>query len=115
MIPKSDLLFLQCFHTRFTQSYYQSLLLDIATIPEESTARIKAQLRSTCEKYYKVKILFRYRQKIKRLSNNKDIVILQQDKGRVVILNRSKYIEKLRIATGLAVLIFELNILLIRT
>ena len=32
---------------------------------------------------------------MKRLSKNKDIVILKQDKGRgVVILNRSKYIEK---------------------
>ena len=31
---------------------------------------------------------------MKRLSNNKDIVILKHDKGRVVILNRSKYIEK---------------------
>ena len=31
---------------------------------------------------------------MKRLSNNKDIVILKHDKGRVVILNRSKCIEK---------------------
>ena len=31
---------------------------------------------------------------MKRLSNNKDIVILKHDKGRVVVLNRSKYIEK---------------------
>ena len=30
---------------------------------------------------------------MKRLSNNKDIVILKHDKGRVVILSRSKYIE----------------------
>ena len=47
------------------------------------------------KKYYNVKIPFRYRQAIKRLSNNKNIVILKQDKGRgVVLLNRSKYIEK---------------------
>ena len=31
---------------------------------------------------------------MKRLSNNKDIVILKHHKGRVVILNRSRYIEK---------------------
>ena len=31
---------------------------------------------------------------MKKLSNKKDIVILKHDKGRVVILNRSKYIEK---------------------
>ena len=77
------------------ESFYQSLLLDISTIHEESIARIKTQLRSTCEKYYSVKIPFRYQQAIKRLSNNKDIGILKQDKvRRVVILNRSKYIEK---------------------
>ena len=77
------------------ESFYQSLLLDISTIHEEIIARIKTQLRSTCEKYYSVKIPFRYRQAIKRLSNNKDIGILKQDEGRgVVILNRSKYIEK---------------------
>ena len=79
------------------ESFYQSLLLDISTIPEESIARRKTQLRSTCKKYYSVfdAIPFRYRQAIKRLSNNKDIVILKQDKGRgVIMLNHSKYIEK---------------------
>ena len=77
------------------ESFYQSLLLDISTIPEEIIARIKTQLRSTCEKYYNVKTPFRYRQAIKRFSNKKNIVILKQEKGRgVVILNRSKYIEK---------------------
>ena len=42
------------------ESFYQRLLLDISTIPEESIARIKTQLRSKCEKYYNVKIPFRY-------------------------------------------------------
>ena len=55
----------------------------------------KTQLRSKCEKYYNVKIPFRYRQAIKRLSNNKDIAILKQDNEiGVFILNRSKYIER---------------------
>ena len=77
------------------ESFYQSLLRDISTIPEERTARIKTQLRSKFEKYYKVKIPFRQRQAIEKLSNNKDFVVLKQDKQReVVILNRSKYIEK---------------------
>ena len=77
------------------ESFYQSLLRDISIIPEERIARIKTQLRSKCEKYYNVKIPSRYRQAIKRLSNNKDIAIFKQDKGRgVIILNRSKYIEK---------------------
>ena len=77
------------------ESFYQSLLRDISTIPEERTARIKTQLRSKFEKYYKVKIPFRQRQAIEKLSNNKDLVVLKQDKEReVVILIRSKYIEK---------------------
>ena len=42
------------------ESFYQSLLLDMSTIPEERIARIKTHLRSKCEKYYNVKIPFRY-------------------------------------------------------
>ena len=37
---------------------------------------------------------------MKRLSNDKDVVILKHDKGRVVILNRSKYIEKCLLIVG---------------
>ena len=77
------------------ESFYQSLLLDMSTIPEESIVRIKTQLWSKCEKYGKVKISFWYWEAIKKLLNNKDIVILKEDKGRgVVVTNRSKYIEK---------------------
>ena len=77
------------------ESFYQRLLLDISTIYEESVVRIKTQIRSKCEKYCNVKISFCCRQAIKRLSNNKDIVVLKQDKkGSVVIMNRSKYIKK---------------------
>ena len=44
---------------------------------------------------YTLTFFFWYWQAVKRLSNNKDIVILKQDKGRgVVILSHSKYIEK---------------------
>ena len=69
------------------ESFYQSLLLDISTILEERTARIKTQFPS--------KILFDIDKQKKSLSINKGIVILKQDKGRgVVILNRSKHIEK---------------------
>ena len=55
------------------ESFYQSLLRNISTIPEERIARLKTQLRSKIEKYYYVKIPFRYREAIKRLSNNKNI------------------------------------------
>ena len=50
------------------ESFYQSLLLDISIIPEESITGIKTKLRSTCEKYCNAKIPFRYRQAIKRIA-----------------------------------------------
>ena len=56
------------------ESFYQSLLLDISTILEERTARIKTQFPS--------KILFDIDKQKKSLSINKGIVILKQDKGR---------------------------------
>ena len=75
--------------------FFQNLLNDISVIPEENLARIKTKLPSTCEKYYQVKPYFKYSHVIQKLSKNKEIVILKQDKGRgVVILDRSKYLEK---------------------
>ena len=75
--------------------FYQNILDDISKLPEQKIDKIKTNLRSTCEKYYKVKPHYKYRQVIENLSKNKSIVILKQDKGRgIVILNRSKYIEK---------------------
>ena len=77
------------------EMFFQNLLNDISVIPEENLARIKTKLRSTREKYYQVKPYFKYSHVIQKLSKNKEIVILKQDKGRgVVILDRSKYMEK---------------------
>ena len=43
-------------------------------------------MRNTCEKYSEI---------IRNLSNNKNIVIMKQDKGRgVVIMDRNKYFDK---------------------
>ena len=75
--------------------FFQNLLNDIPAILKENLARIKTKLRLTCEKYYQVKPYFKYSQVIQDLSKNKEIVILKQDKDRgVVILDRSKYMEK---------------------
>ena len=77
------------------EMFFQNLLNDISAIPEENLARIKMKLRSTCEKYYQVKPYFKYNQVTQNLSKNNEIVILKQDKGRrVMILDRSKYMEK---------------------
>ena len=48
-----------------------------------------------CEKYHNVKTPYKHQAIINNLSKNNDVVILKQDKSRgIVILNRSKYIEK---------------------
>ena len=56
---------------------------------------LKSKLRQSCENYYKTKRDSQLDKIIQKLSKNKDIRILKQDKGRgVIILDNSKYFEK---------------------
>ena len=48
--------------------FFQNLLNDISAIPDENLAKIKTKLRSTCEKYYQVKLSFKYNEVIQNLS-----------------------------------------------
>ena len=80
--------------TEFEQ-FFQTLLRDISHIPENELNRIKTKLRNTCEKYCNVKVPYKYRDIVYKLSKKEDIVILNQDKGRgVVLMNRHKYTDK---------------------
>ena len=45
---------------------------------------IKTKLRSTCEKYCKIKVLFKYREVIKKVSNNNSIVISNKIKAELL-------------------------------
>ena len=75
--------------------FYQNLLRKLNHLPTEHLSKIKTKLRVTCEKYGTIRIPNKYRQAIKQLQENQAIVILQQDKGRgVVILDREKYTQK---------------------
>ena len=75
--------------------FSQNVLIDILDIPESEISKIKTKLRNTCEKYSKVKVLYRHRKIVLELSKNKNIVILKQDKGRgVVVMDKHKYLEK---------------------
>ena len=56
---------------------------------------IKTKMRNTCEKYSEIKVPYKHREITRNLSNNKNIVIMKQDKGRgVVIMDRNKYFDK---------------------
>ena len=80
--------------TEFEQ-FFQTLLRDISHIPENELNRIKTKLRNTCEKYCNVKVPYKCRDIVYKLSKKEDIVILNQDKGRgVVLMNRHKYTDK---------------------
>ena len=75
--------------------FSQNVLRDILDIPESEISKIETKLRNTCEKYSKVKVLYRHRKIVLELSKNKNIVILKQDKGRgVVVMDKHKYLEK---------------------
>ena len=57
--------------------------------------RLKNKLRHTCDKYSRIKVPYKYHNVITNLRRNKQLVILKQDKGRgVVLLNKTKYVEK---------------------
>ena len=46
-------------------------------------------------KYHNSKTANKYKQVIERLSKNNNVIIIKQDKGRgVIILDRTKYIDK---------------------
>ena len=76
--------------------FYQNILRYISHIPDQNLAHVETKLRSTCEKYCKIKVPFKYKEVLKKLSSNNSIVILKQDKGRsVVIMNCSAYLEKM--------------------
>ena len=69
--------------TAFGQ-FIQNLLRDMSHIPENDLSRRKTKLRNTCEKYCKVKVPYKYRNILCKVSRREDIVILKQDKRRGV-------------------------------
>ena len=81
-------------YTEF-EVFYQGLLTDIGNIPETELQLIKTKLRSTWEKYTKIKVPYKYRKIINELIKREKIALLKADKGRdIVIMNKHKYHEK---------------------
>ena len=77
------------------EMFYQNLLRNVSHIPEAQKSRLKTKVRNACDKYSRLKTPYKYRNIIKNLQTNQNIVILKQDKGRgVVIMNRDKYMDK---------------------
>ena len=78
-------------YTKF-EHIYQNLLKNIKDLLEANRCRIKTKMRKTCEKYSEIKVPYKHRER--NLSNNQNIVIMKQDKGRgAVIMDRKKMLQ----------------------
>ena len=77
------------------ESFYYNIIQHTQHLIQNEKDKLKSKIWPTCENYYRNKIHYQYKEIIKKLSNNKDIIILRQDKGHgVIVLNRTRYIEK---------------------
>lgn len=80
--------------TEFEEFYYH-LDKNFSHLNSEEISTLKSKLRRTCENYIAVPIKKKYDEVISNLSKNKKIVIMKQDKGKgVVLMDRTKYVEK---------------------
>ena len=80
--------------TEFEAMYFH-LDKHFKDLPSNEKDEMKSKIRRTCENYINLPSKSKYEETINRLSKNKDIVILRQDKGKgVILMNRSKYVEK---------------------
>ena len=52
------------------EQFYHGLLKDISNIPEENLSTSKRKLCSTCEKYTRIKVPYKYQQTVEELSKN---------------------------------------------
>ena len=77
------------------EQFYQGLFIEkLNTYTGQLVSSLKTKLRSICEKYSNINIQYKYKKVVDNLSNNKNIMILKQDKERdLVILVRTKYSE----------------------
>ena len=76
-----------------SETFYQSILSNISHIPDDQLAVLKTRIRNT--RHSRISVPYRYRQIIRNLSNYEKINVLEQDKGRgVVIMDSSQYMNK---------------------
>ena len=74
---------------------YQNILKNISHIPDNVLTQLKTKIRSTCHKYSKIWVPYKYQTIINNLSKNTNSKIHKQDQDRGVVLSdSSKYTEK---------------------
>ena len=77
------------------ENLYQNILWSANDIGEQEKQNLKTKFLGCFRDYGKINAPYEYKDIIKKLSSNKDICLLKQDKGRgIVIMDRTKYVEK---------------------
>ena len=71
--------FYNAINTKF-ELFYQNLLTNISHIQNNKHFLLKIKIRNTCHKYKKIKVPYKHKQVIRKLSKYENIGILRQDK-----------------------------------
>ena len=75
--------------------FYQNILNELPNLPEHDTMALKTKLCHTCEKHSQIKVPYKYRTVTDNMCQNKDPVLLKEDKEKdIVLLDRTVNIEK---------------------
>ena len=78
-----------------TEFIYQHLEKQCTNLTSHEKDALKSKIQRTCENYINIPSKSQFEEIIKKLTKNKNIVILRQDKGKgTVLMNKSKYVEK---------------------
>ena len=74
---------------------YKDILWNAEKITADEKLSLKTKILGCFKNYSTIKTPYKYKETIKKLSNNENICLLKQDKGRgIVIMDRNKYVEK---------------------
>ena len=77
------------------EDLYQNILWTNKDLGEEAKLNLKSKFLNCFRNFNKIKTPYEHADTVKKLSKNKDICLLKQDKGRgIVIMDRNKYVEK---------------------
>ena len=69
--------------------YFQNINRYVDDIPDNKNSHLKTKLRNICDRYNRIRVPYKFRKTVEKLSRNNSIMVLKQDKGRgVVVIDR---------------------------
>ena len=72
--------------------YFQSINHYVNDIPDNKISHLKTKLRNICDIYNCIRVPYKFRKIVEKLSRNNSIMVLKQGKGReVVVTDRKTY------------------------